>query len=960
MHDTKLLLEQLDGLALVRTLYPEVGNPTPAGEVLVLCPFHADSRPSLGYNVLSNVFRCPACGASGDAIALYGKVKNLGYPAAIDELSEQFGLDSNAAIAGGVVEAYHAALRGSRPLLEELKRRKGITADMVATWRLGWDVAKKRLVIPVKDSRGRFVNLRFYDLCKLYPNDSKYFSFRKKGAARLFPAEALNGEEVHLVEGELKMIATRSRGFNALTTEGADTWDEKWTQLFVGKRVWIAYDVDTAGQGGATRLAAKLATVAAEVRNVALPLDIAAFPKGGIEDYWQQGYTAEQYRQLCDETPLFVPAAEVVDPSYADPNEYEVLLAQASQAWFYHRNVVVPVVVSAKDTAPYVVPKSLAVKCPRGGQPGCERCAVFDNPTATYGVEADKEELLELVEVARDRQQGRLRRLIGVPDDCRANELVPLESQNVEELRLVPQLDTRDGGAGGTALGGEQTVVKAYYVGHGLEANAPYETRGRVVADPEDQHATLILREAKPNVDSLSTFEPTPEQLAELRLFQPAEWTVEGLDARLDALYDDLEANVTRIYHRRFMHLLMDLVWHSVLYLPVNGEPKKGWLDALVIGDSGQGKSETSMRLRQHYGVGEWIDMKGASVAGLKGGLDESAGRWWVKWGAIPQNDRRLLVLDEVKGAAPEVLQALTSMRSSGLAEVQKIERRRAWARTRLLWISNPRSDRKVETYNYGVTAIKELLGSLEDVRRFDVAMVVATNEVTAGSITEGEQKTRPAHVHTGDLCRRLVLWAWSRDANRVCIDDAAVAACSEEAARQGARYSSSVPLVEPSDHRLKLLRLAAAEAARTFSASEDGLSLIVRECHVRHVAMFLDRLYESRFMGYDEYSKQQAKESVVVSEAVLRAQLLALPHCVDVLAGLARSNEIRQTDLSDWTGMDRDEVRPLLGNLVRGGALVRRMNSYYKSPPFIEALRLLVRDVESGAAVPNELSREY
>jgi hypothetical protein len=438
------------------------------------------------------------------------------------------------------------------------------------------------------------------------------------------------------------------------------------------------------------------------------------------------------------------------------------------------------------------------------------------------------------------------------------------------------------------------------------------------------------------------------------------------------------------------MHLLMDLVWHSVLYLPINGEPKKGWIDALVIGDSGQGKSETFTRLLAHYGLGEWVDMKGASVAGLKGGLQDNAGRWWVTWGAIPLNDRRMVILDEVKGCAPEVLQALTSMRSSGLAEVQKIERRRAWARTRLLWISNPRSDRKVETYNYGVSAIKELFGSLEDVRRFDAALVVASNEVNAGQIAAGERGDDVPVVATAELCRRLILWCWSRGVDSVVIQPDAYEVALQEATRQGALYSSGIPLVEPSDHRLKLLRLAAALAGRTFSMEEAGEGetrdgaggvgtleggveghhsersdrvasrLIVRPCHVEYAARFLDSLYGSRFMGYDEFSKLKTHEETIPELESVRRLLLGLPFCKQVLLGLSRSNEIRQTDIVDWSELDKDEARKVMSALVRANALTRKGNSYYKSGACIELLRLLLRDLESGAVAPVGISNEY
>ena len=963
MHTTTDLLSQLDGVAFIASLYPEAGAPDAAGEVRVSCAFHADATPSMDYHVKKNVFRCLSCGADGSAVDLWATRKRVPRHTAVEQLASLFGVSAAKVVAPAVVETYYAALRQSAELLDVLLRRKGIDVAAVDRWRLGWDGDAQRLTIPVRDEHGRCVNLKKYDLLKMHDPKQKYISLAGHGEQRLWPVEALNGEEVHLVEGELKMIAMRMRGLNALTiTGGATGWKESWTPKFDGKRVRIVYDIDATGRSQARNRGNALVRGATEVKDILLPLDVSQHPKGGVEDYFLLGYGRPDYENLVAATPVFVLAEELQDPALADDAEYEVELPSATRAQYYHHKIATPIIVSAKDIGPFLVPKRVGVRCRRGSIDPCQACPVASaDPDVTWTVESDREEVLELLGVTRYRQTQRLRELVGIPGGkggCTISEIVTLESQNLEELRLVPQLSTTDGATPQT--GGEQTVLTAYYVGHGIETNAPYRARGRIVAHPEDQHATMLVGEAVPNVDSLSTFAPTAEQLAELQVFQPSEWTVEAIDERLDALYADLETNVTGIYHRRTLHLLADLVWHSTLYVPLNGEPHKGWLDALVIGDSGQGKSTVALKLLQHYALGEWVDCKSTSVPGLKGGLEETGKRWWVKWGVIPLNDRRLVVLDEAKGAPVEVLQALTSMRSSGLAEIQKIERRRAWARTRLLWLSNPRSDRKVETYSHGVDAIKELFGSLEDVRRFDAALVVASNEVTAAEIAAGERLSGVPNVATAELCRRLILWCWSRGVDSVIIEPDAVDAALAHAERQGAAYSSSIPLVEPADHRLKLLRLAAALAGRTFSADASGTRLVVRACHVDYAARFLDHLYESRFMGYDEFSKIQAAQATLVDADVIRAELLELPHAREVLLGLSRASEIRQTDLVDWADLDKDGARRLTSTLVRANALHRRQNSYYKSGAFVELLRLLLRDLESGVAMLQEKTREY
>lgn len=938
--DVGEVLRHLDGAAFLLDLFPNSGTPDATGEARFFCPFHDDvSNPSASFNVHTKVFRCFSCPAQGNAVDLLAKATSQPRHVAVEYLARKLGVVSRKAINPHLIEQWHSDLIANVAVQQELLTRRGLGRESIVRWRLGWDPKKNRLMVPIRDEAGYIVNVRQYDLLKLYPADKKFLNVRGHSELRLFPHEAFQQQEVWLTEGELKMIGLAQRGFNSITaTGGARGWKDEWDKLFEGKDVVIVYDVDATGQSRSLALARRLHGRAKQVKRLLLPLDPGKHPHGDVLDYLVlEGYRPEDLRNLERGTPVFSPEA-VQAPGLLDDEEYETDLASASKAQYYLRRVRAPVIVSAKDTAPYIVPREFRVSCSRDLD-CCERCPVFPMPAdPVFEAPADDPDLLKLLDVTTRAQERELRELIGVPKECTSVDLVVTDTHNIEEVRLVPQLDTEHAPAQSSL---EQAVVRAFFVGHGIETNATYSIKARSAVDPKNQRATLLAYEAQQNVDTLTSFEPSDEELLELEVFRPEAWTLDSLDARLDGLYEDLEANVTRVFQRRTLHVLMDLVWHSALYVTLVDEPMKGWVDALVIGDSGQGKSETANRLHQHYGLGERIDMKGASVAGLKGGLQETGTRWFVTWGVVPLNDRRLVVLEEVKGAPVEVLQALTDMRSSGVAELTKIERRRAYARTRMLWITNPRSDRRIETYSFGVHALKELMGSLEDVRRFDAALIVASNEVDLSQIDLTGRSTVP-HRFTSELCRRLILWVWSRRAPQVVFEPAAREACVALAHEQASRYSSSVPLVEPADHRWKLARLAAALAARTFSASEDRRSLVVREAHVRWVVRFLDQIYSNRFMGYDTFSQVQTLDSTLVDPEGLRSALVEVEFPEATVRGLLRSNEIRMSDLVDWSDLDKERAKTLLSVMVRSNALQRRGSGYVKTGAFIEFLKRL------------------
>jgi hypothetical protein len=446
--------------------------------------------------------------------------------------------------------------------------------------------------------------------------------------------------------------------------------------------------------------------------------------------------------------------------------------------------------------------------------------------------------------------------------------------------------------------------------------------------------------------DTLSTFQPSKADIAAFEIFRPKLPTLESLKEKLNVIYADLEANVTWIFRRRDMHLAYDLAWHSPLMFNFAGRLVNGWVNLLVLGDSSQGKSECATRLMAHYGCGDKIDCKNATVAGLLGGLEQLGNRWFVRWGAIPARDRSLVILEELKGASTEVLSKLTDMRSSGIAEIPKIERRRALARTRLVMISNPRTSRPMGSFHYGVEAVHELIGSLEDIRRFDLAMAVAKGEVPDDVINmmpSGRKKV--PHVATADVCKKTVLWAWTRKTEQIVLDKETTDAIVSASLFLCEKFSEAVPLIDQGTIRLKVARLVCALAARTFS-SPDGYMLVPLVSHVEFIKGYLDRIYSSSAMGYADFSAAQHLMSKVQEPEIVRKALRGTKHPADLASVMLRRDTISLEDIMSASSTDLDGSRNLLSLLVRKGALLRASRTEYsKNPEFITILKAIQSD---------------
>ena len=265
---------------------------------------------------------------------------------------------------------------------------------------------------------------------------------------------------------------------------------------------------------------------------------------------------------------------------------------------------------------------------------------------------------------------------------------------------------------------------------------------------------------------------------------------------KLKDIHQDISHNITRIYGRDDLLTAFDLVYHSVLSFRFQGRLiKKGWVEGIIIGDTRCGKTETSERLIDYYRLGEISSGENTSFAGIVGGLQQTQKRWNIIWGKLPLNDRKLLIIDEVSGLRYEDIANMSSIRSSGIAEITKVQTERTFARTRLLWLSNPRIDQPVNYFNSGVDIIRNLIGKPEDIARFDFALLMSSDEVSI-DVINNSYKIKVFHKYKASLARNLVLWAWSRKPEEIIIDEKTTDEILFAAKTLCEKYSEDLPII--------------------------------------------------------------------------------------------------------------------------------------------------------------------
>lgn len=842
------------------------------------------------------------------------------------------------------LKVWHQRLMGNGPALAIMTDKRGLKHATLKKHLIGFNGQK--FTIPIFDEDGELVNVRLYRPNAKSHKDKMMSWGAGHGEGRIYGLEALKEhDEIILAEGEMDRLITEQHGLPVVThTSGASVFKAEWAILFKDKDVYIAYDEDPTGDQGAMKVAQMLKPVARAIYRVKLGTGI----KGGdLTDFFvlNGGSKNDMYGLMQEAVTLYAKQAP-----HSVATKGKKVSVEESQSVEHDGPLDMTVMVAGKQTPPYVVPKKIQGNCGMTAGAPCAVCPLAVNDgERKVDIDPDDSRLLQFVD-ASDKRINELYRDF-TEAKCRNHvEFYIPETYSVEELIVTPSIDHRTEEV--------QTPIhrRVYNVGtYRTPVNQLARLVGKQVPDPRTQRGTFMSWHLEAVNSDLDAFVMTPEVMERLSAFRP-EARQSPLE-KCEEIATDLADNVTHIYGRNALHVGYDLVWHSVNSFTFNGEVvTKGWLECLVMGDTRTGKSETAQHLIKHYGSGVLKSCESVSYAGLVGGAQQmgSGKNWMVTWGVLPLNDRRLVVLDEMSGLfsgsnghreSKGIIEAMSSIRSEGKAQITKITTEETSARTRLIWISNPLDDRRLsEAVGSGLAAIKVLIKNPEDIARFDFAMAVANNEVPS-SVINSARRSRAPHVYKSKLCRELVMWAWSRRADQVKWGKDAEESVFAAAEDIGSRYVSDPPLVQIENIRMKVARLAVALAARTFSTTPDGETILVKKAHVKSAVEFLDLSYSTEAMGYKQHSKKTTDNRKRAEKSIeeAKAYLKNAPHLIDVLQAVGATS-FRPRDFEEIGGVDRDEANVITTKFLQWRMINRGGQGRMKMEP---ALVQLLRELE-------------
>ncbi len=306
---------------------------TKSGKYLkACCPFHSEKSPSFMVDTVKQTWRCyGACAEGGDVIAFAMKRHNWSFTEAKQALAERAGItlaqtgadarredakrEKLRSIVGQLAESY-GKIFGSKMATEQRAYMlgRGITQDTLDSWGIGYapnahdratqhmltlytetdlieagvtaksedgrlyDVFRNRIVIPIRDEKGRIVGFggrAWGDTNPKYLNSPKSPIFEKErilfGLHRAQEAIRKSGVVV-VVEGYMDAIQAHQAGFtNVVAQMGTAMTEAQIERVKSADKVILALDGDTAGQSAMLRAIPNLLKVKTDIRIAVMP-----------------------------------------------------------------------------------------------------------------------------------------------------------------------------------------------------------------------------------------------------------------------------------------------------------------------------------------------------------------------------------------------------------------------------------------------------------------------------------------------------------------------------------------------------------------------------------------------------------------------------------------------------------------------------------------------------------------
>ena len=748
---------------------------------------------------------------------------------------------------------------------------------------IGYDRQSDRLVIPLRERNGKHVGSRFYNTT-LTPK----MHWGKNGISGniLLPHTAWDEDNLILVEGEPDYLTLRSYGFNGISGtmgSGNPVPSGEWHR---NKTIFICMDVDAPGVE-AEKICIEMLKDNSTIKIIKLPDWDGRPDNADISDYIMHLISID-YKEDDIKSSIQSLLNNAITPTSTSNRApaVPITFAKCHSSVYMGINMEVKTHVVAKMQEVFAVPERIEVICPAGGHAYCSRCPMINSrgrTNASFDLTFPSV-AIKFFRIDSEMQRRNIMEAHGVPNMCPDYKFKPLSYKDVEVIQITSTQDERESVDNNSAENtfiqkklevlvlkdGEQEIVEG----------ADYEMIMEPVQNPKNQSLLLYAKNLKRISASYTTFDLTEDKLISMSDSFICEKSFVGTISYITNMVRDLSDSVTGIYERDDLHIAYLLTWFSQLEFYMRDILfQRGYVELFVMGDTACGKTKTFKTLRDWLGSGYYVDRKMATAVGLIGAVEQSSitGNRYVSPGIMPRNDGLgPIMIDEFGlslGDQMQILAMLSSIRSEGIASINKAVSAVFKARCRSIYAANPGGGHLMSNMAAsGVDLFKRMVQQPEDRRRFDIAMAVSQSDVESHILNTVHQKKQPTYSQQN--MQWLLNWGRSRGVGRIKFTEKAYDMIEKLSKNMCEKYDHDVALVEPSDQKLRIAKISVSVATMCFSHEGNAEDIVVHEYHVTSAVHFMMKMFDGKWFGYDKYSESIGRYRSITNEVEVRRVL--------------------------------------------------------------------------------------
>ena len=710
--------------------------------------------------------------------------------------------------------------------------------------------------------------------------------------------------------GEKDMAVTRSNGFNAITLTGGEKALPKIINPFKNRKIAICYDHDEAGISGAKALAAFLTPIAKEVRVVTNFHEVCKEHGEDLTDFFvKYKKTKQDLQKYILESPVFTREQAKEEQLKRHPL---ISLLEASKPQYINRVVQSNVQVVATFEKAMPVPTTIyAKKLNSSGDPKYNQMLVGEEKTWELS-EMTCQDVLKLIDNNFTEAQIRdnIREILGISKYEREVKVEKPTKDTVYQCNVTDLFEA-------TSKDIATIEFTAYVLKKRLESGKKYLITYKLVPHPyKGQQLVMIILDVEEACDSVSNFRVTEEVKSNLNLFKNLEGSV---PERLNKLSEMAKAFIG---YDGYNHLIqaIDLSYHTVLEFNFGAfKNVRGYLDTLIVAESRVGKSSTAEALQKLYGLGAFTSLAGnsATIPGIIGGSTKVSGNYQTRAGLIPMNHRGLVIFEELAKCNSNLVRELTDIRSSNQVRIARVSGTLTLpALVRMITLTNVKNNgtkvKPINSYPNGIEILVELIGSPEDIARYDLMLVL------------GEQGNKtidpfwePITPFEPEAYQTRIRWVWSRTADQVVIDKEVGKYILEHCNKLNETYESHIKIFGTEAWK-KVARMAIAIAGYLVSTDDSYEKIIVTKEHVDAAVQYLVDTYDNSTFKLREYVAMEKLYNNIDDDGIALLQELYNQN-PSILLQLERLSRTNKQNLMAATGLDADLYNKFMQRLTQG-----------------------------------------